>query len=258
MVVLFIIGGLMWGSFLNLVGHRLLSGQSLLGARSRCPQCDVVIAWYDLIPVVSYVVLRGRCRQCAQPISWLYPFIEVCGAVAGVAVWFDAYMIGAATEVELVGRAVAYGLLLSGFIVATRTDFEALVVPRVVILFLAVVGMVASVVEVLPVTMFASLLGALVGYGSLWALNKASLWFSGRQGIGEGDMELLGVVGIFWGPIGVWAVTMVSSLAGIVLACVYLAITGQGRHTRIPFIPFMAAAVCAYLFFQQHIMAFLF
>jgi leader peptidase (prepilin peptidase)/N-methyltransferase len=217
-----------------------------------------VIAWYDLVPLVSYVVLAGKCRACGQPISWLYPFIECCGAVAAGAVWFDLYTMGAMTSAELWGRGVAYSLFLSGFVVATRTDLAALVVPRVVIWFMAAVGHVAALYAVLPVTMSASVIGAVLGYGSLWLLNYASRKLSGREGIGEGDMELLAVVGIFWGPIGVWAVTLIASLAGIVCATFYVLVTGQGRHTRIPFIPFMAGAAVSYLFLQQHIMVFLF
>ena len=258
MLGVFILGGLLWGSFLNLVGHRLLSGQSLIGARSQGPSCGSVIAWYDLVPVFSYLVLGGRCRSCKRRISLLYPFIECFAAFAAAALWFDLYMFGASTVSELVGRGIAYGLFLSGFVIATRTDLEALVVPRVVIWGMALVAIVASVAGVLPVTMLASVLGAVIGYGSLWLLNYGSRIMAGRDGIGEGDMELLAVIGLFWGPIGVWATTFISSGIGILLAVFYLVVTGQGRHTRIPFIPFMAISVIAFLFLQEQIMAFLF
>jgi leader peptidase (prepilin peptidase)/N-methyltransferase len=258
MLGVFIVGGLLWGSFLNLVGHRLLSGQSLWGPRSQCPLCRSVIAWYDLVPVFSYIVLGGRCRSCKKPISFLYPFVECFTAIAAAALWFDLYVFGAITPFELLGRGVAYCLLLSGFIVATRTDLEALVVPRVIIWLMAAVGMIASVFGFLPVTVLASGIGAVVGYGSLWLLNYCSRVFTGREGIGEGDMELLAVIGLFWGPVGVWASTLISSCLGILFAFMYLTLTGQGRHTRIPFIPFMAASVIIFLFAQEYIMAFLF
>jgi len=258
MLGVFIVGGLLWGSFLNLVGHRLLSGQSLWGPRSQCPSCGAVIAWYDLVPVFSYILLGARCRSCKKPISFLYPFIECVTAIATAALWYDLYVFGAMTSLELMGRGVAYSLLLSGFIVATRTDLEALVVPRIVIWLMAAVGMIASIAGFLPVTVLASCCGAVVGYGSLWLLNYGSRVLTGREGIGEGDMELLAVIGLFWGPIGVWASTLISSCLGILFALIYLIVTGQGRHTRIPFIPFMAVSVIIFLLAQEYIMAFLF
>ncbi|MDQ5891009.1 MAG: leader peptidase (prepilin peptidase) / N-methyltransferase [Candidatus Dependentiae bacterium] len=253
-MILFALGGLLWGSFLNMCGYRLLSGDSLLGARSRCPQCKNVIAAYDLVPVVSYILLRGRCRTCLRSISCLYPFIELLCALAGVALWYDMCTMSALTMAELIGRAMAYGVLLSGFIIATRTDLEALVVPRFIIWMMGLAGGIGSLVGVLPVTGAASVVGALVGYGSLWLLNAASRRVMGRDGIGEGDMELLAVIGIFWGPIGVWAIAFMSSLLGVASALVYLVMTGRDRYTRIPFIPFMAASVIGYLFLQQEIL----
>ncbi len=249
--------GLVWGSFLNVVGYRLMSGDSLFGCRSRCPRCTALIRWYDLVPVVSYGMLRGIARCCRAPISWLYPIIEIFSAVAAVALWHDAVLWAGYGTPAMMGRMIAYGVLLSGFVVATRTDLQALVVPRIVIVCMGIAGGIAAVCGVLPVTFFASGVGALVGYGSLWGLNYLSVLMVGRDGIGEGDMELLAVVGIFWGLVGVWAVTCMSSLLGTVCALVYLGLTGQGRDTRIPFIPFMACSVVAYLFLQQYIIEWL-
>ncbi len=257
MLLLFACTGLLWGSFLNMCGYRMLSGDSLLGLRSCCPHCKTSIAPYDLIPVVSYAVLRGRCRSCANTISILYPVIELLGAVAGVALWYDLTTMPAASMSELVGRGVVYSIVLSGFIIATRTDLEALVVPRIVIWGMGLVGSIAVVAGVLPVTVLASCIGSIVGYGSLWLLNVLSVRATGREGIGEGDMELLAVVGIFWGPIGVWAVAFMSSILGVACALIYLALTGQSRYTRIPFIPFMTASIITYLFLQQEMLCWL-
>jgi len=256
-LLLFAVVGLFWGSFLNLCGYRLLSGDSLLGLRSQCPHCKNTIRAYDLVPLFSYVLLGRQCRDCGQSISWLYPAVELLGALAGVALWYDLSLTPALPATELVGRGVAYAILLSGFIVATRTDLEALVVPRVVIVGMGVVGTMAAACSWLPVTILASIIGGVVGYGSLWLLNALSLRVTGREGIGEGDMELLAVIGIFWGPLGVWAVAFMSSLFGVACALVYLALTGQSRYTRIPFIPFMALSVLAYFFLQEEIVLWL-
>ena len=258
MLIFFITAGVFIGSFLNMLGHRLLTGKSLLGARSCCPHCGAVIAWYDVVPLFSYLWLQGKCRSCNQSISWLYPFIEMVGGVAGLLL-FSEYAASASilSTAVLSGRLVAYGLLLSGFMVGMRTDFEALVVPRVVIIGMGLVGLLAGVAGYLPVTLEGGLLGALLGYSSLWLLNMASRRFSGREGIGEGDMELLAVVGLFWGPIGVWSVAFMSSVLGIVGTLLYLSLTGKNRYTRVPFIPFMALASGLHMVYQREIIGWL-
>ncbi len=248
-----IVLGLVWGSFLNVVGHRLMSGDSLFGCRSRCPHCTGLIRWHDLVPVASYCVLRGTSRCCKLPISFLYPFIEILSAVAAIAIWYDATMWGEPMTALLIGRVVAYSILMSGFVVATRTDLAALVVPRIVIFFMGIAGGIAAVCGMLPVSLLGSAVGVVIGYGSLWLLNYLSVRLTGREGIGEGDMELMAVIGIFWGVLGVWAVASISSLLGTVVAMGYLLMTGKGRETRIPFIPFMAVSSIVYLFLQYRI-----
>ena len=257
MLFWFVFLGLMWGSFLNLLGYRLLSGDSLLGARSCCVHCKKIIPWYHLIPVVSFCLLQGQSQCCRKPISWIYPVIEILGGVAGAALWYDMVVYGFVSPSELVMRGCAYGVLLSGFIVATRTDLQALVVPRIVIFGMALAGVAAGLLRVLPVTVMGSVVGGISGYFSLWLLNYASRRLIGQDGIGEGDMELLAVIGIYWGIIGVWGVAFMSSILGTLCAVVYLILTGQGRHTRIPFIPFMAVSSIAYLFLQQFIIEWL-
>jgi len=249
--------GLVWGSFLNMCGHRLLSGDSLLKARSFCPHCRRAIPFYDLIPVLSYLFLGGRCRQCHASISLLYPFIEVATAIAGLALWSDlgwGYFVFEAADIW---RATCYGVLLSGFIIAMRTDLEALVVPRVVTLLMALVGIAGVCGGVLPIPPLQAAGGALLGYGGFWLLNRLAILFLGREGVGEGDMELFAVIGLFFGPLGVWGVTFLSSLLGTAGALSYLALTGQGRYTRIPFIPFITSSLIAYLFLQRELIAWL-
>jgi leader peptidase (prepilin peptidase)/N-methyltransferase len=138
-----------------------------------------------LFPVVSYCALGGVARCCRTPISWLYPFIEIFSAVAALALWHDGVMWAGYGSLAMIGRMSAYGILLSGFIVATRTDLEALVVPRIVIAVMGVAGGLASVCGVLPVSGLASCLGSGVGYLSLWGLNYLSRRIVGQDGIGE-------------------------------------------------------------------------
>jgi len=250
-VSLWILGGLCVASFLNMLGYRLLVGKRLLTKRSHCPFCEKVIAWHDLIPLVSFIVLRGRCRLCSQAISPIYFFIELVGAGAGAALWYDAFMYVTPDPLFWWLRSALYILFIAGFVLAMRTDLQALVVPRVVLAYMLCIALIGVGTESLGITTFASFSGGLLGYGSLWLLNRLALWLTGRQGIGEGDMDLLGLIGLMWGPIGVWIIAFMSSLLGIVCTGLYLLVTGQGRHTRIPFIPFMGVASILYVAFQE-------
>ena len=256
-MVLVILISLIWGSFLNMLAHRLLSGDSLLIARSFCPTCRHTIAWYDLFPVISYCLLRGQCRSCGVLISPLYPCVELMAVGAGMLIWHDYVYQFSPTPYFAAARAAVYVLLGSGLIVATRTDLQAMVIPQLVIVSLIPVGIIAAALGVLPVSLWMSVLGGVLGYACLWLLGRGFEHATGRSGIGEGDIELLAVLGVFFGPIGVWAILMTSSLSGSVAALIYLAFTGQGRNTRIPFGPFLSIAAFVYLYFHESFTHFL-
>lgn len=257
MIALIIVLSLIWGSFLNMMAYRLISGDSLLISRSFCPHCRQVIAWYDLIPVLSYVSLRGKCRSCQDFISPLYPVIELLAAGAGVLIWTDSLMHTFPTPYYAAARAICYFFLFSGLIIATRTDLQAMVIPRLVITCLIPIGILGAALSVLSISLPMSIMGGILGYVSLWSLSKAFRLATGKDGIGEGDMELLGVLGIYFGPIGIWAILLTSSCIGSISALVYLVGTGQGRNTRIPFGPFLSMAAFVYLYGQHWFARFL-
>lgn len=249
-MIIYLVGvlGAVWGSFLNMAAYRLLHEESFLIARSFCPHCKKSIAWYDLMPVISFLLLYGRCRACHESISWLYPFIELMTIAASVVVWRDYLYTWAQTPYHALVRAVCYGLLFSGLLIMTRTDFEALVFPRIILLALVPVGLIGSALGVLPVTLQGSLLGGAIGFGSLWLLGTIFRMALGKEGIGEGDRELLGVLGLFFGPLGIWSIMMIGSLTGAIAGISYLLLTGQGRDTRIPFGPFLALGALGYVY----------
>ncbi len=231
MILFVFLFGLCWGSFLNVVAYRLTFNKSFFEQRSRCPKCKKVIAWYDLIPVLSWIFLRGNCRSCKKPISVLYPLVELASATVLSAVFLVSTSIPSF---------FAYALFISALIVATRTDLEAMVIPQLVSIFLAPLGVLCAALGVLEITMVESLVGALSGYGVLWLIGTLYRYRSGVQGVGEGDMELLCLIGAFLGPIGVWASLMIGSITGAAIGGSYLLLSGKGRKARIPFGPFLA------------------
>src|SRR2546428_8423420 len=129
--ILLLLLSLCWGSFLNVVGYRLMKDEHLLD-RSRCIHCKHQIAWYDLIPVISYFMLKGKCRACRQPISGLYPFIELFTTMSMLLLY---YLV----DFEYF---IAYFLFFSALIITIRTDLETMLISRWVTLVLVPFGLI--------------------------------------------------------------------------------------------------------------------
>ncbi|MCL5436776.1 MAG: prepilin peptidase, partial [Candidatus Dependentiae bacterium] len=178
-----IIFGLCWGSFLNVVAYRLLCGTSPLRGRSCCPTCGKTIAWYDLLPVLSWLLLRARCRRCHTPISWLYPFIELltAGALLGIVLfapmhywpWLFIYV--------------------SALIVTIRTDISDLTIMRHTTIGLLPLALLGAHTGFLPLSLSESCLGMLVG-GGFMALVSTIFWLLTRKiGLGQGEVGKQGI-----------------------------------------------------------------
>lgn len=231
MVVLVALFGLAIGSFLNVVIARLPAHQSLWRPRSACPSCGAAIAWHDNIPVLSFAVLRGRCRACSAPISWRYPIVEA--ATAGLFV-LAFLRFGASPDL-----AVAL-VLLAPLVAITAIDLEHQIIPDAITLPGILAGLVASVASGrLP--WLEAVLGVVVGGGIFWAILQASLFFTGREGMGGGDVKLGAMLGAFLG----WKVVLLSIFLSVVLggalALALLSLKVTGRKDPIPFGPFLAA-----------------
>lgn len=241
---------LCWGSFLNVVACRLLVQQSLLG-RSQCPGCHHTLSWYHLIPVGSWLALRGRCAFCQQPISWLYPAIELLTALSLTALFLtrDLYSF------------FAYFTLTSALIVTIRTDSEHLLIMRIMSIGLIPLALLFQLLGWLPLSLFESVMGAAIGYGALWTL-KTLFWHLRKQeGIGEGDLELLAGIGSFVGPLGILVTLLISSVTGSLVGGFFLLLSKgstQLRQLKLPFGALMALAAIAYLIFEQQILELLF
>lgn len=201
------------------------------------------IAWYDLIPLVSWICLLGKCRFCRQPISLLYPLVELSTVVCMLFLylWEPAHYFP------------VYFILFSALIVAAWTDIQAMLIFRLTSLFLVPVGIVASAAGFLPIGIGQSIAGAFLGYTVLYGINWVALRFTGRQSVGEGDCELLAMIGSFLGPWGCWTTVLASSVLGAILASLYLFCFNLGRYTRIPFAPFLALGAILSVFFQDQL-----
>lgn len=264
------LGGLCWGSFLNLFAHRILHSKNIFTMRSYCPHCHHVIAWYDNIPVVSWLFLRAECRQCKQSISVLYPFVELVSGIIITAlfykycghilvcehdvVWWDALepikpLSFFATDA--LSSFFSYLPFVSALIASTRTDLEGMVIPQLFTLWLVPLGLLLAYVGVLEITFIESILGVIAGYGILWAVAWLFKKVTGKDGMGEGDMELLALIGSFLGPLGCWFSLLIGSLVGLVIGSVYVFWWKKDQTARIPFGPFLSLGAIVYLFYAH-------
>lgn len=228
---------LCWGSFLNVVAFRLVRDQNIAKPGSRCPQCNISIAWYDNIPVVSWFLLKGHCRHCHTSISMLYPCVELLTAcvMTLLLLWSPLRFVP------------SYFILFSALIVSIRSDLETLLISQYVTIFLVPLGFLCAYLKLLPITLWQSLIGAAFGYLFLWALAALFLLLTGKKGMGEGDFELLALIGSFVGTHGAWIVLIAGSVVGSIVGLSLILIGGATRSTKIPFGPFLALAAIMYV-----------
>jgi leader peptidase (prepilin peptidase)/N-methyltransferase len=220
------IGGLLIGSFLTVVAHRVPRGDSIVAGRSHCPGCGAQIAAYDNVPVISWVILRGRARCCGMGISARYPLTELATAAlfaATVIVLWDDF------------GEIAIGLVFVAMLVAvTLTDLDRRIIPNRILAVAAIIG-AALVVATDPSSIPERAISAAAAGGLLFV---AALAYP--RGMGMGDVKLVAVMGLFLGR-NVAPAIFVALLAGSVAGLAIIAREGSGaRKQAIPFGPFLA------------------
>jgi leader peptidase (prepilin peptidase)/N-methyltransferase len=258
--------GLCIGSFLNVVIHRLpmmmergwkMESADLLGVkieepapislsapRSRCPHCGHQIRWYENIPLVSYVALRGKCSACKAPISVRYPSIELLTGLlfAACGLHFGAH----ATVLLWCGFAAA--LVALAFI-----DLDTSFLPDDMTLPLMWAGIVSAGMGWLPISLAASVGGAVAGYLSLWFVFHAYRLIRGKEGMGAGDFKLLAALGAWMGWQLIPSIILLSSAVGAIVGIGLIVFRSHDREIPIPFGPYLAGGGIAALFFGEQL-----
>jgi leader peptidase (prepilin peptidase) / N-methyltransferase len=220
------LGGLLVGSFLNVVAHRLPRGESLIRPRSRCPECGTQLRAIDNVPVISWVALRGRCHHCGASISARYPIVELTTGALYVAV--------VASQDDAV-RIVLGLLLVTALVPITLIDLELRLIPNLITgpaALAAVVAIAALDTDFLPEALIA---GAAAGGFFL----LAALMYP--RGMGMGDVKLAGMLGLYLGK-AVAPAIFIALIAGVAVGAAVIARKGaaEGRKTAVPFGPFLA------------------
>ncbi len=236
--------GAIIGSFLNVVIHRLPTEESsLVFPASHCPRCLAPLSWYENIPIVSYLVLRGRCRHCHESISMRYPVVELCMALLSAAI---VYRFG------LTITAAGYFLFCAGLLVIIWIDLQHQIIPDVISLPGIILGLIFSLASP-AITWQDSLIGLLLGGGVLYAIALFYYLWRKQEGMGGGDIKLLAMIGAFLGWQALPFVIFASSLSGACVGILAMIHQGKGAKTRIPFGPFLSLAALTYLFFSDQV-----
>ncbi len=235
--------GAVIGSFLNVCIHRLPLGESVVSPGSRCPGCGHEIRWWENIPLLSYLFLRGRCSGCGTAISPRYPAVEMLSAGAAVALL---------REFGLAVDFFVYYLFTAMLIIVIFTDLEHRIIPDEVSLSGIVVGFCSSFL-VSKIGWIDSLLGIVAGGGSLFAVAWGYYLLMGKVGMGGGDIKLLAMIGAFLGWKAVPMVIFLSAFAGSVIGGFYLLLRRDVSDRAIPYGPFLAVAAIATLFWGEEL-----
>lgn len=236
--------GAIVGSFLNVVILRLPSGErSLVSPPSQCPQCKTRIRWYDNIPLLSFLILRGKCRYCKTTISFQYPLVELATALLSMALY---------TKFGLSFEYFFYFLFAGALITIIFIDIAHQIIPDKISLPGIVIGFAGSFFNS-EVAWHQSGLGILLGGGILFAIAEGYYILTKRDGMGGGDIKLLAMIGSFLGWQSLLFVIFASSLSGSVVGIIAMFKQGKGGQTRIPFGPFLALAAMFFLFFRKEI-----
>lgn len=253
------LAGLLIGSFLNVCIYRLPRDLSVATPRSFCPECDHGIAWYDNVPVLSYILLRGRCRHCNTRISFRYPVVELLTAIC-----FFAF-------VRLLGLnalAIEFCVFSAIVIALFFSDLEERILPDEFTLGGAAIGLIFACVvpsdggiwRFILTWMHNPRVLSLVDAAFAAAFSSFALWFVGviyhrlrdREGLGLGDVKMVAMIGAFLGLHGVLLTLIVGSVLGAVVGLCYIFFAGKDASTyELPFGAFLGVAALAVAFWEQ-------
>ncbi len=241
LIVFWFIFGTIIGSFLNVVALRSIKGENIVKKRSYCVHCKKTLAWYDLIPLISFIYAGGKCRQCKQKISAQYPIIELCAGLAAAIIL---------TSNSTVGGFLVFASICLLLILAVIDQQTMLLPDKFILILLGIVIVYAALLNhPIQSTIIALLIGPIF-LGIIYLFTKG-------QGIGLGDVKLMAPIGLLLGIQGVISTLFIAFIAGGILG-IYLLLTKKaGPKTAVSFGPFLAGAAILCLLFPSLIAQFM-
>ena len=241
-IAVLLFGGII-GSFLNVCIYRLPREKSIVSPPSSCPACEKRIEWYDNMPLISYLFLKGRCRHCGNRISARYPLVESITAVFFVLL-YGKYGLSLELPVGM--------LFVSLLIVISFIDLDFKIIPDALSIGGAVAGLFLAFARPL-FSYLSAVYGILLGGGILFAIAFIYQLVTKREGMGGGDIKLLAMIGAFCGIQGVVFSLMTGSLLGVLVGLPLMLIKGEDARYAIPFGPFLSFGALIYVFVGEEL-----
>ena len=245
--------GSIWGSFCNVCIYRLPNNESVIKGRSFCPSCKNQIKWYDNIPFLSFIFLRGKCRNCSNKINFQYFLVELLSGISFLAIFF-LYGISITTLLLII--------LSIFFIIIFFIDLKHYIIPNELTFPLMVIGFIKSFDPNLNQTIFPnyinSLLGGIFGYSIIWLIILFYKKVRNKEGMGLGDAKLMAVVGFWFGWISIPFTIFISSVVALVLVIPSLLKKTKDMSAQIPFGPYIIIGCILYVSFANQIKYLLF
>lgn len=243
-----ILFGLCIGSLLNVVIYRLPRGESIVTPRSHCPPCGHSIRWYDNIPLLSFLLLKGHCRSCQKPISWQYPLVELLTGCLSFLVF---------KKFGGIPYFLYFLLLVCPLIAITFIDLKHQIIPNWISLPGIGAGLLTSCL--LSGSRLETIVqcwwGIMAGGGALFLVSWLYEKIRKKEGIGMGDVKLAAMLGAFFGWKGVFFILLLSSLLGSIAGFFLILFFRKGFQDALPYGPFLAGAALIQLFFGSELIS---
>jgi len=249
----FIVFGSLWGSFANVCIYRLPENKGVVRGRSSCPKCKNSIKWFDNIPLISFILLKGKCRNCKNPIDLQYIIVELIGSISFVTIY---HFFGVTLTTLLL-------LILSIiFIIIFFIDLKHFIIPNVLTFPLMIIGFIKSFDPNLNKAIFPnyinSLIGGFVGYSIIWLIIYFYKKVRKKEGMGLGDAKLMAAIGFWFGWVSIPIVIFVSSFVALIFAVPSLIKKSLQMSSEIPFGPYIIIGCIFYVTFANQIKYLLF
>ena len=235
----------LWGSFANVCIYRLPLNKGVVSGRSYCPNCKKKIAWYDNIPIISYLLILAKCRKCKKKISFKYPLVEFITIITFLTIYF-IYGVTMTTILLII--------LFLTFIIIFFIDLKHFIIPNSLTFSMMILGFIKSFDQNLN-SLFPnylnSLLGGILGYGIIWLIIISYKLFRNKEGMGLGDAKLLAVIGFWFGWTAIPFVIFSSSIVALISVIPSLLNKSKKLSSEIPFGPYIIMGCILYIVFIE-------
>jgi leader peptidase (prepilin peptidase)/N-methyltransferase len=245
-IIFFIVLGGLWGSFANVCIYRLPINKNIALGRSFCTNCKIKIAWFDNIPVLSYLILRSKCRNCKKKISFQYFLVELLGILNFTVI----YLLFGITLTTILLIILSLAFLIIFFI-----DLRHYIIPNSITYPMMILGFIKSfdpnLNSIFPNYMN-SLIGGIFGYAMIWSIIYFYKQIKKKDGMGLGDAKLFAVIGFWFGWISIPFIIFLSSIIALIYVLPDLLKNSKKMSSQIPFGPFIIIGTIFYLVFQDY------